>query len=153
MTCILFVVAPVLAAKRHAAEAGLIYMIFAPICHQISARSFHLLGHPLAVCQRCSGIYFGILAASILFPALPGFAFDETQRRYWVLGASAPLLLDFALSYSGIWGSTSLIRASSGFLFGAVITSVMVPAISEWILETAWRLPRHRSSHMEGGIS
>jgi uncharacterized membrane protein len=149
----LVVFAPVLAAKRHAAEAGLIYIIFAPICHQISARSFHLLGHPLAVCQRCCGIYFGILAASILFPALPGFAFDETRRRYWVLGASAPLLLDFALSYSGIWNNTPLVRASTGFLLGVMITSVMVPAISELTLNTAWRLPRRQSSDLEGGMS
>ncbi len=29
-------------------------------CHQIPERSFHLRGHPLGVCHRCSGIYTGM---------------------------------------------------------------------------------------------
>jgi len=37
------------------------------ICHQLPARSFHLWGAALPVCARCTGIYLGAAAASVVF--------------------------------------------------------------------------------------
>lgn len=36
------------------------------ICHQIPARSFHLTGHQLPLCARCTGIYMGALTSFVL---------------------------------------------------------------------------------------
>lgn len=30
------------------------------LCHQIPARSFHLVGHTMALCARCTGVYGGL---------------------------------------------------------------------------------------------
>ena len=151
LTCALFLGAPVLAARRHAASAGMIYVVFSTICHQIRSRSFFLLGHPLAVCQRCSGIYFGILLSCLLYHALPGSLRGEEKRRHWILGATTPLMMDVALSYSGFWSGAILIRYSTGFLFGFMVASVLVPAVSEFLLEIALSQVRRQSPGMEGG--
>ncbi|HEX9934586.1 MAG TPA: DUF2085 domain-containing protein, partial [bacterium] len=42
---------------------------FGPVCHQIPERSFKILGYPLAVCARCTGVYVGFLLGAIAFPA------------------------------------------------------------------------------------
>lgn len=31
------------------------------LCHQLAARSFHVLGHPMALCARCTGVYGGLV--------------------------------------------------------------------------------------------
>jgi Predicted membrane protein (DUF2085) len=36
------------------------------ICHQLPGRSFHLWGAALPVCARCTGIYLGAAAASVV---------------------------------------------------------------------------------------
>lgn len=30
------------------------------LCHQLAARSFHVLGHSMALCARCTGVYGGL---------------------------------------------------------------------------------------------
>jgi len=43
-----------------------LYRMFSKICHQDDARSFHLLGHKLAVCIRCSSIYISFFVGVLL---------------------------------------------------------------------------------------
>jgi uncharacterized membrane protein len=45
-----------------------LYRMFSKICHQDDARSFHLLGHKLAVCIRCSSIYLSFLFGVLFVP-------------------------------------------------------------------------------------
>jgi uncharacterized membrane protein len=40
-----------------------VYVFFSRICHQDPARSWHLAGEPLAVCIRCTSIYFAFTAS------------------------------------------------------------------------------------------
>ena len=40
-----------------------VYDFFSRICHQNPARSWHLDGEPLAVCIRCTSIYFAFAAS------------------------------------------------------------------------------------------
>ncbi len=42
---------------------GKTHLVGYGICHQIPARTFHLGGHPLPLCARCTGIYLGALLA------------------------------------------------------------------------------------------
>jgi uncharacterized membrane protein len=56
--------APLAASRPHpnVVAFGFVYSAYAIgsiICHQISARSFHLWSLPLPVCARCTGIYAG----------------------------------------------------------------------------------------------
>jgi uncharacterized membrane protein len=65
------VLAPVVVGSAHVSrlDAALLTAVYAAggaICHQLPARSFHLLGAQLPVCARCTGIYAGAaLMASI----------------------------------------------------------------------------------------
>lgn len=43
-----------------------LYHYVSPICHQIPARSIMLLGMPLGICTRCTGIYLGFSQAYVL---------------------------------------------------------------------------------------
>ena len=93
---------------------------FAPVCHQMPGRSPHLGGVVLAVCDRCLGIYTGLLAGVLLAP----WGAVLWQRRRWtrrlLLGGGAVLVIDWAGPVLGLWMSTPLSRGLSGAVFGVV---------------------------------
>jgi len=65
---VLLILMPVISARLGMPVlAGLSYLVFTPFCHQLPDRSFHLLGVPLAVCARCTGIYLGIFIGAFSF--------------------------------------------------------------------------------------
>lgn len=81
----LVVATPFLAASGGQA-AALLYEAFAPVCHQIAERSFHLAGHPLAVCHRCFGFYAGFTLGLIVLPLF-------RPTRDWLLEKPRRILL------------------------------------------------------------
>ena len=91
------VVAAPLAAAAGGWAAPLLYEIFAPVCHQIAERSFHLAGHPLAVCHRCFGFYagftLGLVVLALLRPA-HDWLLDRPRRILFFL---APTAIDWLL--------------------------------------------------------
>jgi uncharacterized membrane protein len=143
--------APLLAAHSHPTAAGLLYVSFGQVCHQMPERSFYLQGHPLAVCHRCSGIYLGLLAGSLL----PGRIFSRLlfvpRRRWWVIAGAAPLVLDALAPWAGFWANTPLSRASTGVLFGIMIVSLLQAAAQE--LFDRGIQPAFSASHVRGGFS
>lgn len=150
--CVFFCAAPMFAACGCHDLARLSYGIFAPICHQDPSRSFAMFGLSLAVCQRCSGIYSGLLALSLV-PLEAAFLMDEPlRRRIWAMLGIAPILLDALLPWMGIWRSSPGTRFATGFMFGAVVSSLLVPAVSELILR-AKRVHRMCHAAVPGGIS
>jgi len=52
------------AAASYAFAFG-VYGLGSVVCHQLPARSFHMLGVALPVCARCTGIYLGAAAMAI----------------------------------------------------------------------------------------
>jgi len=144
--------APVLSGYTHSTAAGFIYLFFAPICHQLPARSFFVAGHPMAVCHRCTGIYAGLFLSSLIrFDNDPPLG-SLISLRLFVLSGSAPILLDAVLPYAGLWTNTPLSRTSTGLIFGVVLGCLLVPGISEFLHEAPWRrLPV--ASHIKGDIS
>ena len=81
-------------------------------CQRDPARTLSLFGVPLAVCARCSGIYFGLGAgAALRRPRLgPG------ALRLWVLAAAALMLLDVALEANAFHGPWAAWRVLTGVL-------------------------------------
>jgi uncharacterized membrane protein len=130
--CALVIAAPVLAHSSVSA-AAIVYLFFSPICHQIPERSFALLGHPMAVCHRCSGIYLGLFLGSLIEN---NFMHRSTRiRRIWVLSAMTPLLLDLMLPLTGIWAGTYLIRFFTGLIFGMTAAWLVVRGAAELLNE------------------
>jgi uncharacterized membrane protein len=127
------VAAPLLARRGHPFAAAFLYLLYSPVCHQLPQRSFALQGFPWAVCSRCAGIYFGLFAGSLL--PLSGFldSLSGVRRRIYVLAASAPLVLDVFLPYAGLWFSSPASRFASGFVFGGMLMSLLVPGAGEFL--------------------
>jgi uncharacterized membrane protein len=130
--CALVIAAPGLHRISHAAPA-VIYFFFSFICHQIPDRSFAIWGYPVAVCHRCTGIYFGLFLGSLFENRLP----DRSPliRRAWVLAATVPMLLDALLPFARVWTSSSLTRLLTGFVFGSIVSALFARGITELLVE------------------
>ncbi len=133
--CIACIAAPILEAHGDRLIAPLFYALFAPVCHQNPARSFAVSGYPLAVCHRCSGIYLGLFLASLIPLELRGVLSSSWRRTLWVFCGVTPLLLDVFLQITGLWTNTSLSRFLTGLVFGAMLSSLTIPAVVEFVEE------------------
>lgn len=125
------IAAPLFAARADSFLAGTLYLLLSRACHQIPGRSFRFFGYPWAACHRCSGIYLGLLAAAMFSPGDPSALASHIRRRTWVALATLPLLTDALLPLTGIWANTPVSRFVTGFTFGAMLSSLLVPGVSE----------------------
>ena len=114
---------------------AMVYGFASLICHQISERSFHLLGFQLPVCARCLGIYAGMSCGAVyvwirartregIVPIAP-----RTARRLAVL-AAAPTLATVALETAGMWFPSNLTRAFAGLPLGGIVAFVVTSALA-----------------------
>ena len=123
--------APLFQSTGHAPFASTIYKAFSFVCHQIPERSFHLAGHQFAVCSRCTGLYSGFAVAALIYPLVRSLTRTDAPRRRWLILAAVPLLIDFSLTYFGLWSNTHLTRFSTGALLGAVAVFYVMPGLVE----------------------
>jgi uncharacterized membrane protein len=142
---------PILATLGLNFSASGLYFCFSFICHQAPDRVFVVFGHPLAVCHRCCGIYWGFFLGAFL--ANPWMHRSPRIRRNWVLAAAFPLAFDALAPFAGFWLNTWWTRLLTGLLFGIVISSLLRQGIAEFIAETPWRRLAARESRLQGGIS
>ena len=130
--------APLALARGHNSLALVIYGAFSHLCHQIPDRSFFLAGHQFAVCARCTGLYAGFTVATLCYPLLRSLRRTDTPPRKWLFIAAAPLGLDFALGYFGVWENTHLSRFVTGALLGSVAVLYVMPGFIDLSLKD-WR--------------
>lgn len=116
------VMAPYVSASGYSLFAVAIFWFFSPVCHQDSARSFWILGTPVAVCTRCLGIYLGAAVG----------AWIPSPRRMLLSGLAlfAALNLADVLTEAAAWhGNWKLARfllgASVGLAAGALVANSM----------------------------
>jgi uncharacterized membrane protein len=134
--------APLAQASGHPAFASSIYKVFSFVCHQIPERSFHLAGHQFGVCSRCTGLYTGFAVAALVYPLAHSLTRTDTPRRRWLILAAVPLLIDFSLTYFGVWSNTHLTRFLTGALLGAVAVFYVMPGLVELSSAVGLRLVR-----------
>jgi uncharacterized membrane protein len=130
--------APLALETGHPFWALTIYRAFSYVCHQIPERSFFIGGHPFAVCSRCTGLYAGFAAATVVYPLIRSLRQTEAPARKWLFLAAAPLAIDFAVGYFGIWENTHSSRFATGALLGAVAVFYVLPGLMELSLRE-WR--------------
>lgn len=97
---------------------------FASVCHQIPSRSPHIAGVPIAICDRCIGIYVGLVIGVV--GTRWGRGLWRTlgpHDRYLLLGALVPLGIDWIGPILGFWSNVPVSRASTGFVFGSIAAS------------------------------
>jgi len=127
----LIIGAPIAESHAHAQFASAIYKTFGFVCHQIPDRSFHLAGHAFAVCSRCTGLYSGFAVAALIYPLARSMKRTDAPRRIWLILATVPLVIDFALGYFAIWPNTHLSRFTTGALLGSVAVFYIMPGLIE----------------------
>ena len=128
---ILIVAAPIAVATNHPRLAFVIYHSFSPICHQLAERSFFIAGHQFAVCARCTGLYSGFTLMLVLYPLFRSLRSTQLPRVMWLFYAAVPLLIDFSLTFMGIWENTHSSRLLTGMLLGGTTVFYVVPGIVE----------------------
>jgi uncharacterized membrane protein len=120
--------------SRASPWAGLVYALFSPVCHQISSRSFFVLGHPLAVCARCLGIYAGFLVGTACYPALRGFRRVALPPVRTLVLMSLPIAIDTLGNFFRLWDTPNAIRSVTGVLWGAILPFYFITGISDLAL-------------------
>ncbi|MBU0762598.1 MAG: DUF2085 domain-containing protein [Candidatus Altiarchaeota archaeon] len=117
---------PYLASINNYILSEIAYGVFSRLCHQLSERSFTLWDSKLGVCARCVGIYFGLLFGCVFYRLINPKGAIPTR---WILLASvAPLFFDGVTQFIGLRESTNLLRFITGFLFGVVFPTYLIPA-------------------------
>ena len=114
--------APYLAASGYSLITLAIFWFFSLVYHQDPARSFWILGAPVAVCARCLGIYLGA-AAGAWIPA---------PRRVLLsaLALFATLNLADVLTEAAAWhGNWMDVRFLLGALMGTAAASLVANSL------------------------
>jgi uncharacterized membrane protein len=142
----LVVAAPVAQAHGYSQFASAVYRVFSFACHQIPERSFHLEGHQFGVCARCTGLYAGFAVAALIYPLARSLQSTDTPAPRWLLLATLPLVMDFALGYFSIWQNTQLSR----FLTGALLSSVAVFYIMPGLIDLSSAITRRLNRESVG---
>ena len=110
------------------------------LCHQIPARSFHVLGHAMALCARCTGVYAGL---AVTWWILRRVEEPWEWRRSFAPGAAlvavallALMAAEWTLAQRAPHLSTNPTRFLSGLAFGA--GWILGP--HRWLLAAAFRV-------------
>jgi uncharacterized membrane protein len=101
-----------------------LYLFFSLICHQLPARSWNIAGEPLAVCIRCTTIYFGFFAG-LVFHQAPNVRPNVRWLKIAMVLTAAEVL--FALTVADV----PLLRAVSGALLGAAAAPIVRAGIEQ----------------------
>jgi uncharacterized membrane protein len=120
-------------------QSSPVYHFFSYICHQIPDRSIHLAGHPMAVCSRCFGVYFGLFAGILVYPLIRPIDEIEPLRRLWLFVSLIPITVDWSLTVLGIWENTHVTRVITGVILGVGCAVYIVPALVEVVRNTTAR--------------
>jgi len=111
--CVSIVAAPLLGLPW-------VYSLFSRICHQNPSRSWHIVGEPLAVCIRCTSIYFGFTASLWL---------RVKANVRWLRVSILLLVCEFVVARFVL--DTEFLRAVSGILVGLSAAPFVKEAVEE----------------------
>ena len=149
--CLFILSAPVALHLEATSFAHTVYGSYSRICHQLDSHSLHLFGAKLAVCARCTAIYFGFFAGVLLYPLYSRKRRSQSVNRLLLL-TSLPLLIDVFLNVLGINESTLFTRIFTGAIFGLSTPLMILEPADEAFNELRLKLPllsRRKIRHAE----
>ena len=138
--------APIAAANHYHGLALTLYRAFATLCHQLPDRSFFIENHKLAVCARCSGLYGGFALVLLLYPLVRQLRSTVLPHPRWLFLAAVPMLVDFSLTFVGVWENTHSSRLFTGLLLGGVTVFYVMPGLVELSLRVTRSASPKKSS-------
>jgi uncharacterized membrane protein len=104
-------------------------------------RSFHLLDHQLAVCSRCFGVYFGLLAGLIAYPLWRSIENIDPLPRIWLFASMVPIAIDWSLGVLDIWHNNHASRFITGLILGFACATYIMPALVEIVRNFSMHKP------------
>lgn len=127
---ILPVLAPVFAALGFESVANAIFVAYSLTCHQMPSRSYFILGHQMAYCERNTAIYFSMALTGLAYVKLRQRDFQPLSWK-WYLVLILPMAVDGFTQLFGWRESTWLLRGITGALFGAATVWLTFPRLQE----------------------
>ena len=124
--------APLAIASSHgvlSVGAACTYVTGSRICHQRPERCFWILGRPMPVCARCTGIYAGAAVAGPLGLLLAS-SWSSRRTRLALALAAIPTIISWGLEYAGFAHPSNALRAILGLPLGFVVTWVVVSTLT-----------------------
>ena len=114
--------------------ATAVYAAGSNVCHQRPERSFHLAGHKMPVCARCTGLYASAalgVPLALFFAVAPPLSAGRA-RRMLVL-AALPTALTWGLEFAGVMTFGNAARA---------LAAVPLGCVAAWLVVTQCRIER-----------
>jgi len=134
----LFVASLVAAPIVEAADGPVIRSMFAPLCHQMPERSLAVVGRPMAVCARCTGLYLGGTIGLLLGGVLA--AWRRPAPRALFFAAVLPTGLDWVAASAGLPALGNVARGLLALPAGIACGWYLAYGIGDWMT-----LRRHRA--------
>lgn len=128
---VFFIVLTPFLASIDSPVAKFLYIAFRPTCHQLSSRCFFIWGHKMAVCSRCTGIWFSSMLAGYIATILLYFNRIKGIKLKWFIIALIPLVLDGGSQVIGLRESNNILRLITGIIAGIATVWMTYPSI--WV--------------------
>jgi uncharacterized membrane protein len=94
-------------------------MLFNGTCHQLPYRSFMISEIPMAVCSRCYGFYWGLLAGYPLSHLIPARYHVRKAAITGLIAALGLIASDLIFNMAGLWENTLTSRFITGLFLGS----------------------------------
>jgi len=133
--CTGIVLAPILVSIHPIGEgaAHFLYRLYGVVCHHLDSHSFHIHGHPFAVCIRCTAIYFGFLITLLGIRFSPKLYDKQFNPILVLICSSAPMVLDVLCSFTPYYQISTLSRLVTGTIFGIGLALLLHRSLTETI--------------------
>jgi uncharacterized membrane protein len=151
--CGLILLAPILTRSGWSGTAVFLYDLFHRICHQLDGRTLHIAGEPLAVCTRCTAVYFSFLTATALYPIVRRLHATATPATRWLAVAVAPMVLDVLLNVTGLHKAGTETRLITGAIAGGILPFFIIPVLTGAVHELAGHRLRTTIPSTSRGLS
>lgn len=112
--------------------AAAVYAAGSNVCHQRPERSFHIAGHKMPVCARCTGLYLSA-AAGVPLALLVAAPLTASRARRILILAALPTALTWALEYAGVMAFGNVARA---------LAAVPLGCAAAWLVVSQCRIDR-----------
>ena len=142
--CTGIIVAPFLESRGFHTLASILYELYGKICHQHRDSSLYFGGQPLAVCIRCTAIYwsFGLGCSILLFISHLSLKRNSTPPLWILYSVAALMLADVLLSITHIHPSNTITRVITGCSLGLTLSWYLLPIFTDAVAQQFFHKPQ-----------